>query len=206
MVGQTTGNNMNINRLMGTFLIITTLGGWSWLLTAGPARPHHKTLKCLGGLSPVDASVVVVSVEELDLLERLLAGVVTGQVRVHTEEQVQCCCTWEGEGKMSGVYRRECAHHMSCVKATLYSYEYIFFQRERDNRNFIQCNENTTRRLSSELNEKPCVNFQLCPVGGVEALRLTCLLRPDDKQFGEAVTCFLFGPDVLVPFVLTGIL
>lgn len=156
---------------------------------------HHKTLKCLGGLLPVDASVVVVSVEELDLLERLLARVVTGQVRVHTEEQVQCCCTWDGKGKMSGVY-----------KATLYSDEYIFFQRERDNRNFIQCNENTTRHLSSELNEKPCVNFQLCPVGGVEALRLTCLLRPDDKQFGEAVTCFLFGPDVLVPFVLTGIL
>lgn len=47
---------------------------------------------------------------------------------------------------------------------------------------------------------------QIHPVGGVEALLLTCLLRPDDEQFGEAITCFLFGPDVLVPFVLTRIL
>lgn len=50
------------------------------------------------------------------------------------------------------------------------------------------------------------MTFQLCPLGGAEKLCLTCLLRPDDKQFGEAVTCFLFGPDVLVPFVLTRIL
>ena len=49
-------------------------------------------------------------------------------------------------------------------------------------------------------------HFPLHPAGGVKGLRLTCLLRPDDEQFGEAVTCFLFGPDVLVPFVLTGIL
>lgn len=49
-------------------------------------------------------------------------------------------------------------------------------------------------------------NSQIHPVGGVEVLPLTCLLRPDDEQFGEAVTCFLFGPDVLVPFVLTRIL
>lgn len=50
-------------------------------------------LRCLGGLLPVNASVVVVAVEELDLLKGLLAGVVTGQVRVHTKKQVECCCS-----------------------------------------------------------------------------------------------------------------
>ena len=32
---------------------------------------------------PVDASLVVVSAEELDLFKGLFAGVVTGEVRVH---------------------------------------------------------------------------------------------------------------------------
>ena len=41
------------------------------------------------GHSPVDPPVVVVSVKELDLLEGLLAGVVTGQVWMHTQEQVE---------------------------------------------------------------------------------------------------------------------
>lgn len=102
MVGPARGNNMNINSVVGTFLIINTLGGCSSLLTAAPVLPHHETLKCLGGFLPVDAPVVVVPVEELDLLERLLAGVVTGQVRVHAEKQIQCCCTCDVEGKTSG--------------------------------------------------------------------------------------------------------
>lgn len=46
--------------------------------------------------SPVDASVVVVAIEELDLLKGLLAGVVTGQVWVHAKKQVECRRTWEG--------------------------------------------------------------------------------------------------------------
>lgn len=46
------------------------------------------------GLLPVNASVVVVAIEELDLFKRLLAGVVTGQVRVHAKKQVERCCSW----------------------------------------------------------------------------------------------------------------
>lgn len=51
-----------------------------------------------------------------------------------------------------------------------------------------------------------CNDFQCPPVGGDRAPCLTCLLRPDNEQLGEAITCFLFGPDVLVSFVLTWIL
>lgn len=53
------------------------------------------------GVLPVDASVVVVPIEELDLLKGLLAGVVTGQVRVHAKEQVERRRPWEA--KESGV-------------------------------------------------------------------------------------------------------
>lgn len=44
---------------------------------------------CVRLFLPVDASVVVVPIEELDLLKGLLAGVVTGQVWVHAEKQVE---------------------------------------------------------------------------------------------------------------------
>lgn len=47
---------------------------------------------------PVDASVVVMPVEELDLLKGLLAGVITGQIRVHAKKQVECRRAW-GERK-----------------------------------------------------------------------------------------------------------
>lgn len=40
---------------------------------------------------PVYASVVVVSIEELDLFKSLLTGIVTGQIRMHAKKQVQCC-------------------------------------------------------------------------------------------------------------------
>ena len=46
------------------------------------------------GRSPVDPPVVVVSVKELDLLKGLLAGVVTGQVWMHAQEQVERCGPW----------------------------------------------------------------------------------------------------------------
>ena len=64
-------------------------------------------LRSLGGFLPVDASVVVVTIEELDLLKGLLAGVVAGQVRVHAKKQVECSCPWEGKERMSGVEKRE---------------------------------------------------------------------------------------------------
>ena len=51
-----------------------------------------------GGHTPVDSSVVVVTVEELDLLEGLLAGVVAGQVRVHTQEEIEGRRTCAGFG------------------------------------------------------------------------------------------------------------
>ena len=44
---------------------------------------------------PVNASVVVVPIEELDLLKGLLAWIVTGQVRVHAKKQVESCRPWE---------------------------------------------------------------------------------------------------------------
>ena len=71
----------------------------SWLLTAASAQLHYKVPRCLWGFLPVDASVVVVSIEELDLLKGLLAGVVTGQVGVHAKKQVEGCCPWEGEDR-----------------------------------------------------------------------------------------------------------
>lgn len=37
---------------------------------------------------PVYASVVVVSIKELDLFESLLTGIVTGQIRMHAKKQV----------------------------------------------------------------------------------------------------------------------
>lgn len=43
-------------------------------------------------LLPINASVVVVAIEELDLLKSLLTGVVAGQVRVHAKEQVERRC------------------------------------------------------------------------------------------------------------------
>lgn len=49
-------------------------------------------------------------------------------------------------------------------------------------------------------------HFWLRPAEGVKEPRLTSLLRSDHQQLGETVTRFLFGPDVLVPFVLTRIL
>lgn len=54
----------------------------------------------MAGKLPVNASVVVVPIEELDLLKGLLAGVVTGQVRVHAKEQVQRGCPWEGNKRI----------------------------------------------------------------------------------------------------------
>ena len=60
------------------------ISGWMWLV-------HD-----VGGFLPVDASVVVVPIEELDLLKRLLAGVITGQVRVHAEKQVERRRPWKG--------------------------------------------------------------------------------------------------------------
>ena len=56
------------------------------------------------GVSPVDPPVVVVSVEELDLLEGLLAGVVTGQVWMHAQEEVEGRGPWRRR-------RAEDGHH-----------------------------------------------------------------------------------------------
>ena len=69
-----------INYMMGAFLNI-----WCNRLLAA----------AIWGFLPVDASVVVVPIEELDLLKGLLTGVVTGQIRVHAKKQVECCCAWE---------------------------------------------------------------------------------------------------------------
>lgn len=61
--------------------------------------------------------------------------------------------------------------------------------------------------LNTHLFELPDYeDFQAPPVGGDAAPCLTCLLRPDNEQLGEAITCFLFGPNVLVSLVLTWIL
>lgn len=56
----------------------------------------------MAGRLPVNASVVVVPIEELDLLKGLLAGVVTGQVRVHAKKQVQRSRPWEGNNRTRG--------------------------------------------------------------------------------------------------------
>lgn len=67
-----------------------------WLVAGNcfPA-PLPNTGVCLWSFLPVNASVVVVPIEELDLLKGLLAGVVTGQVRVHAKKQVERCRPWE---------------------------------------------------------------------------------------------------------------
>ena len=31
-------------------------------------------------------------------------------------------------------------------------------------------------------------------------------LRSHNEELGETITCFLFGPDILVPLIITGIL
>ncbi len=76
---------------------------WSQL----PANTYtlQKTTVFLWGFLPVNAPVVVVPIEELDLLKGLLAGVVTGQVRVHAEKQVEGCRPWEGKERARGVDR-----------------------------------------------------------------------------------------------------
>lgn len=66
--------------------------------TRGPVshlggQDSHSTGKA-GSHSPVDALVVVAPIEELDLLEGLLAGVVAGQVRVHSQEEIESCSAW----------------------------------------------------------------------------------------------------------------
>lgn len=68
------------------------------------------------GLLPVDASVVVVAVEELDLLEGLLAGVVTGQVGVHAEEQVERCRSCQSTIKKK---RSEIEELQECLTSTI---------------------------------------------------------------------------------------
>lgn len=40
----------------------------------------------------------------------------------------------------------------------------------------------------------------------VELQALTCLLWPNYKQLREAITCFLFRPDILVSLILTRVL
>lgn len=51
----------------------------------------QNTEECVCCFLPVNASVVVVPIEELDLLKGLLAWIVTGQVRVHAKKQVERC-------------------------------------------------------------------------------------------------------------------
>lgn len=73
------------------------------MLNAVAALLRDKRLEvCLWGFLPVNASVVVVPVEELDLLKGLLAGVVTGQVRVHAKKQVERSRPWEGKERSGG--------------------------------------------------------------------------------------------------------
>lgn len=48
-----------------------------------------------------------------------------------------------------------------------------------------------------------CCTVCVCQVA---LLLLTCLLRPNEQQFWETVTGFLFRPNVLVSFILTGVL
>lgn len=43
-------------------------------------------------------------------------------------------------------------------------------------------------------------------VHGTRVKESTCFLRPDDEKLRESITGLLFGPNVLVPFVFTGIL
>lgn len=110
---------------MGTFVNIQ----YSWLNVLGSQLlPSTVTLQktevCLWGFLPVNASVVVVAIEELDLLKGLLAGVVTGQIRVHAKKQVERCRPWEGNertrqdgekgGMKTGRGLRECVSHNKC--------------------------------------------------------------------------------------------
>lgn len=62
-----------------------------------PARGRMKE-----GL-PVNALVIIVSVKELDLLKSLRAGVVTAQVRVHPQEQVEGCRPFKRKGTRAAV-------------------------------------------------------------------------------------------------------
>lgn len=84
--------------------IFDCISGWTWLVND------------VGGFLPVDASVVVVPIEELDLLKRLLAGVITGQVGVHAEKQVERCRPWEGRDGSEKRRRQSVGDGMKKIK------------------------------------------------------------------------------------------
>lgn len=45
--------------------------------------------------APVNALVIITTVEELDLLKGLLAGIITRQIRMHSQKQIERCCSWK---------------------------------------------------------------------------------------------------------------
>lgn len=45
--------------------------------------------------TPVNALVIITTVEELDLLKGLLAGIITGQIRMHSQKQIERGRSWK---------------------------------------------------------------------------------------------------------------
>lgn len=49
--------------------------------------------------TPVNSLVIITAIEELDLLKGLLAGIITGQVRMHSQKQIERCRSWNKADK-----------------------------------------------------------------------------------------------------------